>query len=59
LLPPPIDPAAYLGGPGPVGPSYPEVPVIPEADTLFLVAGAVLAIGGLAGYRRLRDRRND
>jgi hypothetical protein len=56
LLPPP--PPAPMGGmmqPRTAG--FPEVPVIPEADSLFLLVGGLVALGGLVGYRKLR--RND
>jgi hypothetical protein len=31
-----------------------EVPVIPEADGLWLLLGGLAALGGVAGFRRLR-----
>jgi hypothetical protein len=56
LLPPP--PPAPMGGMmAPRTAAFPEVPVIPEADSLFLLVGGLVALGGLVGYRKLR--RND
>jgi len=56
LLPPP--PPAPMGGMmQPSRAAFPEVPVIPEADSLFLLVGGLVALGGLVGYRKLR--RND
>jgi hypothetical protein len=54
LLPPPPPPP-----PTAPQPAYPEVPIIPEADSLFLVVGGLVAAGGLVGLRGLRRRRND
>jgi hypothetical protein len=52
LIPPPPSAAAA------VPPLRPEVPVIPEADSLLLLGGG-LALGGiLAGLRARRRRRN-
>ncbi len=56
LLPPP-PPAPMAGARAPAG--FPEVPVIPEADSLFLVVGGLVALGGLVGLRSLRRRRAD
>jgi hypothetical protein len=56
LLPPP-PPAPMAGARAPAG--FPEVPVIPEADSLFLVVGGLVALGGLVGLRSLRRRRDD
>jgi hypothetical protein len=56
LLPPPPPPPA-AGARAPAG--FPEVPVIPEADSLFLVVGGLVALGGLVGLRSLRRRRDD
>ncbi len=56
LLPPP--PPAPTGAVAPRA-AFPEVPVIPEADSLFLVIGGLVALGGLVGYRSLRRRRDD
>src|SRR5439155_16448428 len=55
LLPPPLAPAAGARAPA----AFPEVPVIPEADSLFLVVGGLVALGGLVGLRSLRRRRDD
>jgi uncharacterized repeat protein (TIGR01451 family) len=55
LLPPP--PPAPTGAAPRMAP-FPEVPVIPEADSLFLLVGGLVALGGLVAYRRLR-RRDD
>ena len=38
---------------------FPEVPVIPEADSVFLVVGGLVALGALVGLRSLRRRRDD
>lgn len=51
LLPPP--PPAPMAGRG-----LAEVPVIPEADSLFLLAGGLAILGGLVVARTLR-RRDD
>jgi len=56
LLPPP-PPAPAAGARAPA--AFPEVPVIPEADSLFLVVGGLVALGGLVGLRSLRRRRDD
>jgi kumamolisin len=58
FLPPPPPPLVPLP-PAPVGgpalpPTAPEVPVIPEADTLPLLVGGLLTLAGLASLRRLR-----
>jgi len=58
LLPPP-PPAPTGAAAAPVRGAFPEVPVIPEADSLFLVIGGLVALGGLVGYRRLRRRPDD
>jgi hypothetical protein len=57
LLPPP--PPAPTGAMAPARAAFPDVPVIPEADSLFLVVGGLVALGGLVGYRSLRRRRDD
>jgi hypothetical protein len=57
LLPPP--PPAPMGAMAPARAAFPDVPVIPEADSLFLVVGGLVALGGLVGYRSLRRRRDD
>ncbi len=54
LLPPP--PPAPPTGRAMAPPG--GVPVIPEADSLFLVIGGLVALGGLVGLRSLR-RRDD
>ena len=64
LLPPPM---AAVCCPQPACPPrcpqpqavFPEVPVIPEADSLFLLVGGLAALGGLVGFRHLRRRRDD
>jgi hypothetical protein len=65
LLPPP-PPPPLLPPPPPGPPMGPQqmappggVPVIPEADSLFLVVGGLVALGGLVGLRSLRRRRDD
>jgi hypothetical protein len=60
LLPPPPPPS--LGQPlmGPMAPgAFPEVPVIPEADSLPLLLGGLAALGGLVAYRHFRRRADD
>jgi hypothetical protein len=54
LLPPP-PPAPLMA---PAAPAMPSVPVIPEADSLVLLVGGLVALGGLVGYRSLRRRRD-
>jgi hypothetical protein len=39
---------------GPLAGAYPGVPVIPEADSVFLVVGGLVACAALIGIRRLR-----
>jgi uncharacterized repeat protein (TIGR01451 family) len=56
LLPPP--PGMGMGQMAAPRAAFPEVPVIPEADSLFLLVGGLVALGGLVGYRKLR-RRDD
>ena len=56
LLPPPPPAPMGLQPAGALGP--PEVPVIPEADSMFLVVAGLVALGGLVGLRRMR-RRDD
>jgi hypothetical protein len=56
LPPPPPAPMGAMAAPRMAG--FPEVPVIPEADSLFLLVGGLVALGGLVGYRKLR-RRDD
>ena len=48
LLPPPPQPAARV--------AFPEVPVIPEADSGVLLGVGVLALAGVAALRRGRRR---
>jgi hypothetical protein len=58
-LPPPPPPGPGLIPPPPLaGPSSvpPGVPVIPEADSAFLLAGGLAAIGLLAAIRATRRR---
>jgi hypothetical protein len=64
FIPPPPPPLLPPPPPAPTGAmttraAFPEVPVIPEADSLFLVIGGLIALGGLVGYRRLRRRDDD
>jgi len=40
-------------------PSYPEVPVIPEADTVLLLVGGLAALGAVAALRGRGSRRRD
>jgi hypothetical protein len=61
--PPPLLPPPLLLPPPPAAPmmtapaqAFPAVPVIPEADSLILLVGGLVALGGLVGYRRLRRR---
>jgi hypothetical protein len=54
LLPPPPPPPA---GVGVARPAFPEVPVIPEADTVLLLVGGLAALGIAAGARTLRRRK--
>jgi hypothetical protein len=62
LLPPPPPPPPLLPPP-PMAPpmmappsaaAMPGVPVIPEADSLFLLVGGLAALGGLVALRRMR-----
>ena len=53
LLPPP---PPQLFQPGPSMAGFPDVPVIPEADTVFLFLGGLVALGAVAGLRSLRRR---
>jgi uncharacterized repeat protein (TIGR01451 family) len=59
LPPPPQPPGALAVQPGGLllQPSAPGVPVVPEADSLFLLAGGLLAVGALAARRTLGKRR--
>jgi uncharacterized repeat protein (TIGR01451 family) len=52
--PPPFPPPPPRGPLGAPRPPYAEVPIIPEADSLFLVVGGLATLGGLAALRRLR-----
>src|SRR5262249_56876792 len=63
ILPPPPPPLPLLPPPPPflspfAAPSAvaPEVPVIPEADSLPLLGGGLLVLGALAGLRAWRRR---
>ena len=38
-------------------PAFPEVPVIPEADTVFLLVGGLVVFGAAAGLRSVRRRK--
>jgi hypothetical protein len=55
LLPPP--PAPPMAAPQATDASV-GVPIIPEADSAFLVIGGLAALGGLVGLRSLRRRRD-
>ena len=59
FLPPP--PSPLLPAPPMAAPPavLPDVPVIPETDSLFLLVGGLVAIGGVVGVRSLRRRRDD
>jgi hypothetical protein len=57
LLPPP--PPAPMGGAMTGASPMASVPVIPEADSIFLVVGGLVAVGAIAGLRSLRRRRDD
>jgi hypothetical protein len=64
FIPPPPPPLLPPPPPAPMGAmatraAFPDVPVIPEADSLFLVVGGLVVLGGLVGYRSLRRRRDD
>jgi hypothetical protein len=55
--PPPPPPGAPPYGPAPrPGPGMPGVPVIPEADSLGLLAGGLVALGVLVGVRKRRGQ---
>jgi hypothetical protein len=56
--PPPLLPPTGPIGPLRPPPAYPEVPVIPEADTVGLLAGGLLALGAFA-VLRARRRHDD
>jgi len=53
LLPPTGQLQGLQGAAAP--PRYPEVPVIPESDSLALILGGLAAVGAVALYRRRRD----
>jgi hypothetical protein len=64
ILPPPPPPPPLLPPPPMAPPSMarapmPEVPVIPEADSLLLLVGGLAALGGLAAFRVARRRHED
>jgi hypothetical protein len=63
LLPPPPPPPPLLPPPPPpppsAAPALPGVPIIPEADSLALLGGGLLALGGLVALRRWRRQRVD
>ncbi len=50
---PPMSPVAPLQAGGPPA-RFPEIPVIPEADSVLLLLGGLAAIGALAAIRRRR-----
>ncbi|HEY7061153.1 MAG TPA: DUF11 domain-containing protein [Chloroflexota bacterium] len=53
LLPPPPPPT----GVGVARPAFPEVPVVPEADTALLLVGGLALVGLAMGARKLRRRQ--
>jgi hypothetical protein len=53
---PPPPPPPVLQPPRPPRAGFPAVPIIPEADSLFLLVGGLGALGVLAAGRRLRGR---
>jgi hypothetical protein len=55
LPPPPMAPPMGMGMRAPA--AFPEVPVIPEADSLFLLVGGLVALGSVVALRRLRRER--
>jgi hypothetical protein len=69
LLPPPPPPPGLLPPADPMGglalppsslampPGYAGIPVVPEADSLVLLAGGLIAVGALASQRWWRRRR--
>ena len=54
LVPPPVPAVAPSAAP-----AFPEVPVIPETDSAYLVVGGLVALAGLVGLRRLRRHRDE
>jgi hypothetical protein len=56
--PPPLLPPPPPAPPMAAAPAAPGVPIIPEADSMFLVLGGLVALGGLVGLRSLRRRRD-
>src|SRR5579883_759501 len=63
LLPPPPSPLLPPPPPAPAGAisqraAFPEVPVIPEADSLPLLLSGLAALGALAGWRARRRRQD-
>jgi hypothetical protein len=50
--PPPPPPGRFAPPRGP----FREVPIIPEADSLFLLLGGLAALAGVVGLRALRRR---
>jgi hypothetical protein len=62
FIPPPPPPLLPPPPPAPTGvgvarPAFPEVPVIPEADTMMLLIGGLAILGIAAGARSLRRRK--
>jgi hypothetical protein len=57
VVPVPVPPAIQIAPVVPAVPAYPGVPIIPEADSVVLVLGGLVAVGTLAGLRRLRQAR--
>src|SRR5262249_29464131 len=62
FIPPPPPPLLPAPPPAPLiappAAAVPSVPVIPESDSLVLLVGGLVALGGLVGYRSLRRRRD-
>jgi hypothetical protein len=61
FIPPPPPPLLPPPPPAPMAQRamLPEVPVIPEADSLLLLVGGLAALGGLAAVCALRRRQDD
>jgi hypothetical protein len=61
FIPPPPPPLLPPPPPAPMAQraTMPEVPVIPEADSLILLVGGLAAFGGLAALRVMYRRRHD